>query len=272
MLPCIFLGAPLKIKGAPGNIQGNSVHRIYQYIGPATAWWRHQMEVVSALLALCAGNSPVSDEFPGQRPVTRSFDVFFDLRLNKRLSKQSRGRWFETPSRSLLRHCNAMSRHVLFCFVCRQGEEWWRIRRVLSQRMLKPKLVSEFEGDLNHVLRDMVVRLRSIRDTEGHEHLTAALPNELYKWAFECESLHFNTETLLLIILSMVCKYDIKEVPDTSPICIFFKKKVHVGKYPMEVDKSRNGRAYIRHFICSKYWQHPVQDNLSLGAGKGRPP
>ena len=38
------------------------------------------MEVFSALLALCAGNSPVTGEFPSQRPVTRSFDVFFDLR------------------------------------------------------------------------------------------------------------------------------------------------------------------------------------------------
>ena len=53
-------------------------------------WWRHQMETFSALLALCAGNSPVTGEFPSQRPVTQSFDVFFDLRLNKRLSKQSR--------------------------------------------------------------------------------------------------------------------------------------------------------------------------------------
>ena len=61
-------------------------------------WWRHQMEAFSALLALCAGNSPVTGEFPSQRPVTRSFDVFFDLRLNKQLSKQSRGWWFETPS------------------------------------------------------------------------------------------------------------------------------------------------------------------------------
>ena len=43
------------------------------------SWWRHQMETFSALLALCAGNSPVSDEFPSQRPVTRSFNVFFDL-------------------------------------------------------------------------------------------------------------------------------------------------------------------------------------------------
>ena len=71
-------------------------------------WWRHQMETFSALLVLCAGNSPVTGEFPSQRPVTRSFDVFFDLRLNKQLSKQSRCRWFETPSRPLLRHCNVI--------------------------------------------------------------------------------------------------------------------------------------------------------------------
>ena len=69
-------------------------------------WWRHQMETFSALLAICAGNSPVTGEFPEQRPVTRSFDAFFDLRLNKRLSKQWRGWWFETPSRTLWRHCN----------------------------------------------------------------------------------------------------------------------------------------------------------------------
>ena len=64
------------------------------------------METFCALLALCAGNSPVTGEFPSQRPVTRSFDAFFDLRLNKRLSNQSWGRWFKTPSRSLWRHCN----------------------------------------------------------------------------------------------------------------------------------------------------------------------
>ena len=39
------------------------------------SWWRHQMETFSALLALCAGNSPVTGEFPAQSPVTRSFDV-----------------------------------------------------------------------------------------------------------------------------------------------------------------------------------------------------
>ena len=64
------------------------------------------METFSALLAICAGNSPIIGEFPAQRPVTRSFDVSFDLRLNKRLRKQSWRWWFETPSSPLWRHCN----------------------------------------------------------------------------------------------------------------------------------------------------------------------
>ena len=76
------------------------------------------METFSALLAICAGNSPVSGEFPAQRQVTRSFDVFFDLRLNERLSKQSWGWSLETQSRLLWRKnneyiCNDMSSVVV---------------------------------------------------------------------------------------------------------------------------------------------------------------
>ena len=81
------------------------------------SWWRHHMETFSALLALCAGNSPVTGEFPSQRPVTRSFDILFDLRLNKRLSKQSGRRWLQTPWRSW-HHCNdvigAFQIHVIY--------------------------------------------------------------------------------------------------------------------------------------------------------------
>ena len=72
----------------------------------ANTWWLHQMETYSALLAICAGNSPAHGELPVQRPVTQSFDVFFDLRPNKRLSKQWWGWWFEMPSRPLWRHRN----------------------------------------------------------------------------------------------------------------------------------------------------------------------
>ena len=78
------------------------------YSGFFQAWWRHQMETFSALLAICAGNSPVPGEFRAQRPVTRGFDVFFDLRLDKRLSKQSWGWWFETLSLPLRRHSNGL--------------------------------------------------------------------------------------------------------------------------------------------------------------------
>ena len=77
-----------------------------------SAWWRHQMETFSALLALYAGNSPVPGEFPAQRPVTRSFDVFFDQHPNIRLSKQSLGWWFETTSSPLWRHCNGKQPEV----------------------------------------------------------------------------------------------------------------------------------------------------------------
>ena len=71
-------------------------------------WWRHQMETFSAFLAIFAGNSPVTGEFPSQRPVTRSFDIFLDLRPNKRLSKQRWGWCFETPARPLWRHCHGL--------------------------------------------------------------------------------------------------------------------------------------------------------------------
>ena len=61
-------------------------------------------------------------EFPTQRPVTRSFDVFFDLCLNKRLNKQPRGWWFGTPSWSLWRQCNEFDDAIM------QFDTWehWR--------------------------------------------------------------------------------------------------------------------------------------------------
>ena len=63
------------------------------------AWWRHQMENSPRYWPFVKGihRSP----FPSQRPMTRTFNVVFDMQLNKRLSKQSRRRWFETPSPSL---------------------------------------------------------------------------------------------------------------------------------------------------------------------------
>ena len=99
------------------------------------SWWRHQMEKFSALLAICAGNSPVSGEFPAQRPVMRSFDVFFDLRLNKRLSKQSWGRWFEI-SQPLWRHRNVPA----------EVNEEWCIWSSMIHWCLFPLFVRKWDG------------------------------------------------------------------------------------------------------------------------------
>ena len=77
-------------------------------------WWRHQMETFSALLDFRAGNSPATSEFLAQSPLTRSFDVLLDLRVNKRINKQWWGCWFETPQRPLWRHCNGWHHDEFF--------------------------------------------------------------------------------------------------------------------------------------------------------------
>ena len=72
--------------------------RIIVWMRPANLR-RHQMESFPHYWPFVRGFSPVTGEFPSQRPVTRSFDAFLDLRLNKRLSKQWWSWLCETPSR-----------------------------------------------------------------------------------------------------------------------------------------------------------------------------
>ena len=67
------------------------IRQMYYFVWQQT-WWRHQMETTFTLLAICAENSPVTGEFPTQRPVMRIFDVLLDLRLNNRLSNSGEAR------------------------------------------------------------------------------------------------------------------------------------------------------------------------------------
>ena len=70
-------------------------------------------------------------EFPWQRPVTRSFNVFLDLCPNKRLSKQSWGWWFETPLSPLWRHCNVYMNCHSHTVVNQQLSQWWLMWRMI---------------------------------------------------------------------------------------------------------------------------------------------
>ena len=123
--------------------------------------WRHQMETFSALLALCAGNSPVSGEFPAQRPATRSVDVSFDLHLNKRLSKQSWGWWFETPLRSLWRHRNG----------------WPCAFRYTAGTVMTNIGFSVYTEQYRQVSN--IIRTKSQQSQDSHTVLRLSLPNPL---------------------------------------------------------------------------------------------
>ena len=80
-------------------------------------------ENIFRVTGLCEGNPPFTSGFPSQRPVTWSFGVFFDVRLNKRLSKQSRCWWFETPWRSFWHHGNV---HPRFWITLSCPPKWYR--------------------------------------------------------------------------------------------------------------------------------------------------
>ena len=131
------------------------------------------METFSALLALCAGNSPVTGEFPAQRPVMRSFDVFFDLCLNKWLGKQSWGWWFETPSCSLWRHCNEL--RVFHVIPFPYGETM--IPTLWYTLCYKSRITGEYSRHLTHLPDKMAATLK-----DGI--LKRIFPNEILECRF----------------------------------------------------------------------------------------
>ena len=123
------------------------------------------METFFVLLAICAGNSPVTGEFPAQRPVTRSFDVFFDLCLNKWLSKQLWGWWVEMPSHH--DNVNAMRKvrfetmmllegirsgrciYILSC--CSGGLYWYYYLATLSLKVMMQADQSKAQQNYVHI-------------------------------------------------------------------------------------------------------------------------
>ena len=72
---------------------------------------------ISQIIGPFWGEPPVTGGFPSQRPMTQSFDVFFDLHLKKWLSEQLRRRWFKTSSHSLWCHINEALRHEPFYII-----------------------------------------------------------------------------------------------------------------------------------------------------------
>ena len=101
------------------------------------------METFSALLALCAGNSLVAGEFPSQRPVTWSFDVSFELCLNKRVNNHEDG-----ELRRHRAHCDVI---VMFCIKLGMNDDM--VYRLPDQVLALFGIDLEFQGQIAHILR-----------------------------------------------------------------------------------------------------------------------
>ena len=170
------------------------------------------METFSALLALCAENSQVTSEFPAQGPVTRSLDVFFDLRLNKHLSKQSWGRWFGKPSCSLWRYCNGVtcfdelfqlltpSRCWKKCMKCKYIDIYlsrhefslcdagyhntWSVQ-VVWKKLAPPKVYANWFWNIKHFFRFMIMLLFHYI-TDNEDSVISLIIEKYYSDHFLC--------------------------------------------------------------------------------------
>ena len=66
----------------------------------------------------------------------------------------------------------------------RQGDDWYKVRRLLNMKMLRPKVVGKYDGQMNEVVKDLLLRLNEVRSAD---HIVPSLQNELFKWSFECK-------------------------------------------------------------------------------------
>ena len=130
-----------------------------------STWWCHQMETFSVLLAFCVGNSLVIGEIPAQRPVTRSFDVFFDLCLKQHLRKQWRCWWFEKSLCSLWHHCNEDAMITKFSISRYYVQQW-------QQQGINQTLSSQNTPHILHIYTSYVAS--DVQFLEHTDHLITA--------------------------------------------------------------------------------------------------
>ena len=113
-------------------------------------------------------------EFPSQSPVTRIFDVFFDLRLSKLLSKQSWCRWFDTPSRWLWHQCNDPSHYAII---------WSSYHIILSVMAYQPIML---------LLTMHIAHIYSLKSYQSHHHsIQLSFHKSIASWHFCAHTHHF---------------------------------------------------------------------------------
>ena len=126
---------------APGQLQPSWWHRV------VSTWWRHQMKTFSALLALCAGNSPVIGEFPTQWPVTRSFAVSLNCAwinswVNNRSADDLSRHHAPYDVIVMYRECSSVMMHAVLFQMARRSPLWWLGAASVLGRRTRSQVVS----------------------------------------------------------------------------------------------------------------------------------
>ena len=80
-------------------------------------------------------------------------------------------------------------------YVARQGDEWYKVRRILNMKLLKPNIIGEYSGRLNRVVTDVLSRFK---ETRHDNNIVPNIKNELLKWSLECESINIECHHHLL--------------------------------------------------------------------------
>ena len=164
------------------------------------------LRTFSALLAICAGNSLVTGEFPAQRPVTRSFDVLFDLRLNKRLSKQSWGWRLETPSCPLWRYSND-HRNTELCGL--KSSNWNNLSKTIPYSDV---LYDHYKFELGHLSH--IVGIRHLNFSRNSRNIQCHLSRNLTWWRYVIvfricviQIMHLSKQRCVVISIYHACHY-----------------------------------------------------------------
>ena len=232
------------------------------------------METSSALLVICAGNSPVPGECPTKRPVTRSIDVYFDLRLNKRLSKQSRGWWFETPLHPLWRHRNVKlvlvtnGPHMKLKFGVR-----WLSLDLIDDRSTLIQVMAWCRWATSHYLGQYWPRSMSPHDftrsqwievfsAKFHRYLSNKYVGKRYSWIFAWKGHCYNAHITLVInpLLTLTCTLFCTHPKRFSVLSfrwLFFVLSYFYGWWRELCPKFLNTRSAVRLWeIMIVYWKY----------------
>ena len=203
---------------------------LFKFFTEACRYFVHIRQCCFKAVMSCAGNSPVTGEFPDKGNWRRTLMFLFDLLLNKRLSKLSCGLWFETPSRPLWRHCNDIDA-IDLCLATTKHNKL--LIYYLYMLYIKPLMIwcHDFEvihGEEQNYLQSSPVRKTSWENMYTHiianktalSTMTICVSKPHISWDDKTELMTFRRRSYQLISISMHYSFNVYSYTDIKWLII----------------------------------------------------